>query len=69
LSQTSRASTRTLTRGWQKSISVTETRTVEGHSKRETIRCLKRFGARKVFDDIQTIATADAARPPLEIAA
>ena len=46
-----------------------ERRIAEGHSKRDTIRCLKRFIAREVFDDIQTISTAHPARQPLGIAA
>jgi len=46
-----------------------ERRIAEGHSKRDTIRCLKRFIAREVFADIQSITTAHPARQAREIAA
>jgi hypothetical protein len=46
-----------------------ERRIAEGHSKRDAIRCLKRFVVREIFADIQAITTAHLARPPLEIAA
>ena len=46
-----------------------ERRIAEGHSKRDTIRCLKRFIVREIFADIQSITTVHPARSPLEIAA
>ena len=44
-------------------------RVAEGHSKRDAIRCLKRFVAREVYDDIQAITAAQTTKSPLEIAA
>ena len=35
-----------------------ERRTSQGHSKRDAIRCLKRYVARQVFNDIRTITTS-----------
>jgi hypothetical protein len=45
-------------------IAYLERRVAAGHSKRDAIRCLKRFLAREIYLDIQRI-TAD----PLDIAA
>jgi transposase len=50
-------------------VAYLERRIAEGHSKRDAIRCLKRFVAREVYGDIQSITTAQATRSPLEIAA
>ncbi len=50
-------------------ITYLERRIADGHSKRDSIRCIKRFIAREVFADIQTITTAHPARPPVEIVA
>jgi len=50
-------------------ITYLERRIAEGHSKRDAIRCLKRFIVREIFADIQSITTAHPARQPLEIAA
>ena len=50
-------------------VAYLERRVAEGHSKRDAIRCLKRFVAREVYDDIQAITATHAARPALEIAA
>lgn len=36
-------------------IAYLERRLAEGHSKRDAIRCLKRYVARELYDDIQTI--------------
>ncbi len=44
-------------------------RVSEGHSKRDSIRCLKRFVARELYNDIQAITHANTTRPPLEIVA
>ena len=50
-------------------VAYLERRIAEGHSKRDAIRCLKRFVAREVYGDIQSITTTQATRSPLEIAA
>jgi hypothetical protein len=50
-------------------IAYLERRIAEGHSKRDAIRCLKRFIVREIYADIQTITTAHPARSPVEIAA
>jgi hypothetical protein len=50
-------------------IAYIDRRISEGHSKRDAIRCLKRFVARELYNDIQTITRANTTRPPLEIAA
>jgi transposase len=50
-------------------VAYLERRVREGHSKRDAIRCLKRFAARELYNDIQTITHANTTRPPLEIAA
>jgi transposase len=47
-------------------VAYLERRVAEGHTKRDAIRCLKRFAARGVYLDIQRI-TADTS--PLDIAA
>ncbi len=47
-------------------VAYLERRVAEGHTKRDAIRCLKRFAAREVYLDIQRI-TADTS--PLDIAA
>ena len=39
-------------------IAYLERRITEGHSKRDAIRCLKRFVAREIYTDIQAIITA-----------
>jgi transposase len=46
-------------------ITYLERRIAEGHSKRDAIRCLKRFVAREVYKDVQAITAAQ----PLDIAA
>jgi transposase len=38
-------------------ISYVERRTAEGLSKREAIRCLKRYVAREIYNDIRAITT------------
>jgi transposase len=53
----------------QPTITYLERRVSEGHSKRDAIRCLKRFVARELYNDIQAITHANTIRPPLEIAA
>jgi transposase len=50
-------------------IAYLERRVSEGHSKRDAIRCLKRYVAREIYNDIQSITRANTTRPPLEIAA
>ena len=50
-------------------IAYLERRIAEGHSKRDAIRCLKRFVAREIYADIQAITTAHPHDQPLEIAA
>jgi len=49
-------------------IAYLERRIAEGHSKRDAIRCLKRFAARELYNDIQAITRTNS-RPALEIAA
>jgi transposase len=41
----------------QPTINYIERRTTEGRSKREIIRCLKRYVAREIYNDIRTIIT------------
>lgn len=50
-------------------IAYLERRVREGHSKRDAIRCLKRFVAREVYPDIRAITTSHTPRRELEIAA
>ena len=50
-------------------VAYLERRVSEGHSKRDAIRCLKRFVAREVYIDIQAITTTRAPRAELKIAA
>ncbi len=50
-------------------VAYLQRRVAEGHSKRDAIRCLKRFVAREVYDDIQAITATHAVSPTLEIAA
>jgi len=50
-------------------VAYLERRVAEGHSKRDTIRCLKRFVARELYLDIQHITAAHTPRPALDIAA
>jgi transposase len=50
-------------------VAYLERRVAEGHSKRDAIRCLKRFVAREVYLDIQAITASHAPRPALDIAA
>ena len=50
-------------------VAYLERRITEGHSKRDAIRCLKRFVAREVYLDIQAITTSDQHNTALEIAA
>jgi transposase len=50
-------------------IAYIDRRISEGHSKRDAIRCLKRFVARELYNDIQAITRANTTQPPLEIAA
>jgi transposase len=50
-------------------VAYLDRRTSEGHSKRDAIRCLKRFVARELYNDIQAITNANTDRPSLEIAA
>ena len=46
-----------------------ERRVSEGHSKRDAIRCLKRFLARELYTDIQAITRANINQSALENAA
>lgn len=46
-----------------------ERRIAQGHSKRDAIRCLKRFVAREVYGDIQAITAAQTTKSLIEIAA
>jgi len=50
-------------------VAYLQRRVAEGHSKRDAIRCLKRFVAREVYGDIQTITAAQTTKSSLEIAA
>jgi transposase len=50
-------------------VAYLQRRVSEGHSKRDAIRCLKRFVAREVYKDIQAITTTHAVPSPLEISA
>ncbi len=50
-------------------VAYLERRVAEGHSKRDAIRCLKRFVAREVYHDIQAITASHTPRPALDIAA
>ena len=50
-------------------IAYLERRVTQGHSKRDAIRCLKRFVARELYNDIQAITRAQTNGPPLQIAA
>ncbi|MGZ8752288.1 MAG: transposase [Acidimicrobiia bacterium] len=50
-------------------VAYLQRRVSEGHSKRDAIRCLKRFVAREVYEDIQAITATHAVPSPLEIAA
>lgn len=43
--------------GHEPTIAYIERRTQQGRSKRDTIRCLKRYVARQLFNDIRTITT------------
>ena len=55
--------------GHAPTVEYLQRRVAEGHSKRDAIRCLKRFVAREVYLDIQTITAAQTTKSPLEIAA
>jgi transposase len=50
-------------------IAYVERRTKDGLSKRETIRCLKRYVAREIYNDIQAIITANTNTEETRIAA
>lgn len=50
-------------------IAYLERRVAEGHSKRDAIRCLKRFVAREIYGDVQAITAVQQPKQPLEIAA
>jgi transposase len=50
-------------------VAYLDRRVSEGHSKRDAIRCLKRFVARELYNDIQSITRANTTRPALKIAA
>jgi transposase len=50
-------------------VAYLERRIAEGHSKRDAIRCLKRFVAREIYADVQAITTSQRANPLVEIAA
>jgi transposase len=50
-------------------VAYLQRRISEGHSKRDAIRCLKRFVAREIYLDIQSITAAQTTRSSLEIAA
>ena len=50
-------------------VAYIERRIAEGHSKREAIRCLKRYVAREVYIDIHAITASHTPRPALDIAA
>lgn len=49
-------------------VAYLERRIAEGHSKRDAIRCLKRYLARELYNDIQAITAANPTQP-IEIAA
>jgi hypothetical protein len=50
-------------------IAYLERRINEGHSKRDAIRCLKRYIAREIYPDIQTITTDHPTHASLQPAA
>jgi transposase len=50
-------------------IAYIQRRVAQGHSKRDAIRCLKRFVVRELYNDIQAITNAQTKRSPLDIAA
>ncbi len=50
-------------------VAYLERRVAQGHSKRDAIRCLKRFLARELYNDIQAITHAQTTRSPRDIAA
>jgi transposase len=55
--------------GHPPTIAYLEHRIAEGHSKRDAIRCLKRYIAREVYPDIQAITTAHPTTTNLQNAA
>ena len=55
--------------GHAPTVEYLQRRVAEGHSKRDAIRCLKRFVARELYGDIQAITAAQTTKSPLEIAA
>jgi transposase len=50
-------------------VAYLQRRVTEGHSKRDAIRCLKRFVAREIYPDIQAITATHTMPSTLEIAA
>ncbi len=50
-------------------IAYLERRVADGHSKRDAIRCLKRYIAREIYHDIQAITAAHPTDATSEIAA
>ena len=53
----------------QPTITYIERRTTDGLSKREAMRCLKRYVAREIYNDIRTITTTITMNEHIEIAA
>jgi hypothetical protein len=49
-------------------VAYLQRRVTEGHSKRDAIRCLKRFVAREIYPDIQAITAAHTMPSTLEVA-
>ena len=50
-------------------VAYLERQVAEDHSKRDAIRCLKRFSRREIYLDIQAITASHTPRPALDIAA
>jgi transposase len=55
--------------GHPPTIAYLERRVAEGHSKRDAIRCLKRYVAREIYADIQAITRAHPTTATLATAA
>ena len=55
--------------GHPPTIAYLERRVAEGHSKRDAIRCLKRYVAREIYDDIQAITRIHIPTAALQTAA
>jgi transposase len=50
-------------------VAYLQRRAADGHTKRDAIRCLKRFVAREIYLDIQTITATHTTDAALDIAA